>query len=133
MSQVLEKLEKEYGRIDEHHWDAERHFFARVVLPSSVMRVFYPDTREHVLKVLSRTNVEALRSIRSQEKYRTYFKKQLDRVARVISKTNRGNSRLCPGHKWGHGTKILCLFLRDMVLHSRYLPERTAERVSRYL
>jgi hypothetical protein len=57
----------------------------------------------------------------------------LSSLARVISKTNRGNNRVYPGYKWGHGTKILCLFLRDTVLHSRYFPDGKAERLRYYL
>jgi len=46
---------------------------------------------------------------------------------------NRGNTRVYPGYKWGHSTKILCLFLRDIALHSHYFSDGKADRLSYYL
>lgn len=129
----MDKLQQEYRRVGKLHWEAERHFFARVVLPSSVVRVFVPGTRPKLLKALVRTDIDPLGSVRSQEQYRLYFEGQLHRLAGVISNSNKGNSRVYPGHKWGHGTKILCLFLRDIVLHSHYFSDSVVDRLSNYL
>ena len=129
----MNTLEQEYRRIAQRHWDAERHFFARVVLASSVMRVFRPGTRPRLFSALLRVELEPLKSLSSHHQFKEYFETELDRLSRVIAKTNKGNTRIYPGYKWGHGTKILCLFLRDVVLHSHYFSTGVAHRVSRLL
>lgn len=123
----------EYRRINKHHWETERRFFAYLNLPGSILRVFKPGTKQKLFDALIKVDIKELRAIRSQEKFRAYFERNLNHVARVISKTNRGNNRVYPGYKWGHGAKILCLFLRDTVLHSRYFSDSNAERLSNYL
>lgn len=129
----MDELRQEYKRIKKHHWESERHFFARVNLPSSIVRVFKAGTKKKIFKVLVNIDVKKLGTIRSQEKFRVYFEKNLSSLARVINKTNKGNNRVYPGYKWGHGTKILCLFLRDMVLHSHHFSDKVANRLSYYL
>jgi hypothetical protein len=129
----MKRLVEEYRRISEHHWQAERNFFARVVLPSSVVRVFRAGTRPKLLDALVTAEIDNLNSVTSQAQFKQFFESQLCRLARVISRTNAGNPRVYPGYKWGHGTKILCLFLRDTVLHSHYFSEDRANRLSRYL
>ena len=123
----------EYRRIKKHHWETERRFFASLNLPRSILRVFKPGTKHALFDALINVDINKLRAIRSQEQFRAYFERNLNHVARVINKTNRGNNRVYPGYKWGHGTKILCLFLRDTVLHSRYFSDSKAERLSNYL
>ena len=124
---------QEYSRIKKHHWETERRFFARLNLPLSVLRVFKPGTKGKIFNVLVNIDIKKLGAIRSQEHFRMYFEKNLSSLARVISKMNRGNTRVYPGYKWGHGTKILCLFLRDTVLHSHQFSDKIANRLSYYL
>jgi hypothetical protein len=38
-------------------------------------------------------------------------------------------SRIHPEYKWGHGAKVLSLFVRDPVLFSRYFDETEAGRI----
>jgi hypothetical protein len=41
--------------------------------------------------------------------------------------------RIRPGLKWGHAAKILSIYLRGLVLHSRYFPDRVVHRVKPWL
>jgi hypothetical protein len=97
------------------------------------MRVFRAGTRPRLFSALLRIELEPLGSVSSHLQFEEYFETELDRLSRVIAKTNKGNTRIYPGYKWGHGTKILCLFLRDAVLHSHYFSTSVAHRVSRLL
>jgi hypothetical protein len=124
---------KEYRRINKHPWKNERKFFARINLTGSIMRVFETGTKQKLFEALTKVKVEKLRTIRSQDQFRAFFERNLNNIAQVINNTNRGNNRVNPGHKWGHGTKILCLFLRDTVLHSRYFCDNEVKRLSNYL
>ena len=129
----MDEFIREYRRIKMHHWEAELCFFARINLPGSIMRVFNRGTKQKLFDVLIKIDIKKLRAIRSQELFKAYFESNLNKFARVISKTNSGNSSVYPGYKWGHGTKILCLFLRDTVLHSRHFSKSEADRLSNYL
>jgi hypothetical protein len=124
---------REYRHIKKQHWEAERKFFARINLPPSITRVFKPGTKRTLFDELIKVDIKQLKTIRSQKKYKEYFEKNLNCIARVIRETNMGNNRVNPGYKWGHSTKILCLFLRDTVLHSRYFSDSQSERLSKYL
>ena len=61
-----------------------------------------------------------LSSTDSQHQFHAWFYKELNGLARVIKATNPRNPRIHPGKKWGHGTKIMALYVRDIVLVSRY-------------
>jgi len=62
-----------------------------------------------------------------------WFDIQLDRLARAIKPLNSRNHRIAPGEKWGHATKILTLFVRDLVLKSRYFHDKDAKRIPQFL
>ena len=126
-------LRNEFREIRKDHWNAEQRFFARTVLGSSVIRVYQEDTKDFIMEALCKVDIEKLKKITSEAQYKEYFEKALNALAAVIKRTNKGNSRIYPGYKWGHATKILCLFLRDIVLHSRYLPDQQARRLSNWL
>lgn len=105
----------------------------RVVTGPSVMRVFNKGTRKDVLKALSRIEIEALGKIDDEETYRAWFKSGLEAVHKVIKSHNESNARLGNGAKWGHATKVLSLYVREVVLCSRYFSDGESERISRLL
>ena len=129
----MNKLKEEFQRIKKNHKKADQHFFARAVLGSSVMRVFNKGSKEFLMNALIEIDIDKLKRIKTQEQFKDYFEKELNSIANVIKKCNYGNKKIQPGYKWGHSTKILCLFLRDIVLHSRYFPERIVDRLSKWL
>ena len=124
------KLVDEYKRIKKNHLEAERHFFARINLPSSVIRVFNEGTKRYIHDVLLELDIKSLGHIRNQSEFKSYFEEQLELLSHIIYKTNKNNNRIMPGYKWGHSTKILCLYLRDFVIHSRQFNESTSNCLS---
>ncbi len=85
------------------------------------------------MPVLEDVEIDDPPTIRDQETFQTWFDKQLSRVAHTIDRRNSRNRRIAPGAKWGHATKILTLFVRDLVLKSRYFSDKDAKRISQYL
>jgi hypothetical protein len=85
------------------------------------------------MRALLQLDMASLQKIRSAAAYSSVFEYQLEYLAQSIRRSNRLNSRIKPGLKWGHATKVLCLYHRGMVLHSRFYGERTADRLSSYL
>ena len=119
----MTSLLEEYKRIGDHHAEAGRYYFARVVLGSSVIRVFQKYSKPVIMRALLRLDIRSLGGIRSQKAYIEVFEDQLESLAQAIRRSNRQNNRVKPGLKWGHATKVLCLYHRDMVLHSRYFSQ----------
>ncbi len=97
------------------------------------MRVFAPGTKGDLLSLLPELPLDDLKEIKDQEGFEKWFGAQLNRVARRILVKNRDNSKINPGYKWGHASKILNLYLREMVLNSRYFNDRDARRLSFFL
>ena len=129
----MSSLVEEYRRIARQHAEADRHFFARAVLGSSVIRVFQSDSKPVIKRALLNLDIRELGTARSHKTYRVLFEKQLEYLASAIRRSNRQNGRVKPGLKWGHATKVLCLYHRDLVVHSRYFAKKTADRLSGYL
>jgi len=130
-----ELIQEEYKRIKKHHWESELYFFARINLGGSIIRVFKSGTKNKLVDALKEINVKELQSIKSQRQFKAYFEKNLSKFAKVIKRTSPKADKpsIYPGYQWGHGTKILCLFLRDTVLHSRRFSKNEVARLSNYL
>lgn len=80
-----------------------------------------------------KVDLDGLKAIKSPKAYRKWFKRELDRLAPVIRKNNKQNKRINPGYKWGHASKVLCLYVRDVVLCSRYFADADAKRIEEWL
>ena len=67
--------------------------------------------------------------------YRRWFEAALQGVAATILELNPRGTRsgVHPGYKWGHGTKVLSLFVRNLVICSRYFTEEEARRIEWWL
>ena len=102
---------------------------ARVVLGASVMRVFAPDTKAGLMTTLENLPVDELPQV-VKDDFRRWYETQLKKVAAEIRKRNAENSRVQPGLKWGHAAKVLSLYLRDLVEHSRYFTDREAKAIA---
>ncbi len=126
-------LVAEFRRIKNDHRKAIKNTVARSVTGPSVMRVYKPGTREALLPVLARIDIDRLARIRSQEAFTRWYNSQLRQVAAAIEHRNHGNNRILPGAKWGHATKILSIFVRDLVLRSNYFSRKDARRIALYL
>lgn len=126
-------LDEEFSRIKNSHREALKKTASRTVLGPSVMRVYSTGTRHALMPVLARIDIEVLATIPHQEAFSGWFDHHVDRLAQAIRRSNPNNNRISPGTKWGHATKILALFIRDLVLRSRYFSDQQARRITPFL
>lgn len=128
-------LTSEFARIRENHRKAILRTVARAALPGSVGRVFMPGTKSALVDLLPNLPVDRLREFSEQTHYREWFEAALEPVSNTILGLNPPGPRsgIHPGYKWGHGTKVLSLFVRDLVLFSRYFIDDEARRLERWL
>lgn len=127
-------LDKEFRRLKNEHREALRNTVARSVTGPSVMRVYKGGTKQALMPVLAeQIEIDALTEIRDQSAFSDWYDAQLNYVVRAITPLNDGNTRIFPGVRWGHATKILSLFVRDLVLRSDYFSHTNAKRISPFL
>lgn len=113
--------------------ESVRHWCARAATGSSVVRVFERETKEDLLQTLLTVPIEAMLDMAGRNDFEEWFEDQLERVARAISRRNKTNPRVNPGLKWGHAAKVLSLYLRDVVLHSRFFTDSEVARIAPWL
>jgi hypothetical protein len=130
---IMRNLKKEYVRLGKNHRNAIRTRIARTTIGASVGRVFKKKTKERIWPILKEIPVDAMLRLKNEPSYKEWFKKQLKVLAHKIGSTNKGNTRIFPGYKWGHATKILCLYLHDIVMHGEYSQQNDRERVKYWL
>ena len=129
----MKKLREEFCRIKENHREAIRTRLARSTIGSSVGRVLKKGSKEQVWPILEQIPVDEILQLKNEQDYKKWFEKQLVVLARKINKTNKRNARIYPGYKWGHATKILCLYLRDVVIYREYFLQNYREKVKYWL
>lgn len=122
---IAEELLLRHGRSRE----AMRHWAARDATGASVIRVLARGTRPDLLHELVQLPVDNIGTLRSKKEFERWFERQLHTVAGTVRKGNRRNPRVQPGLKWGHGAKVLSIYVRSLVLHSRFFPDRVVNRV----
>ncbi len=130
---MVTALKSEFRRIKSRHKGALKKTIARVVLGPSVMRVYAKGTREALLPVLPKLDVDLIAQFKHQDQFSAWFDNQVTRIAKIIDRCNPDNARIRPGLKWGHATKIMALYVRDLVLSSRYFSDQDAIRISAFL
>lgn len=129
----MSDLDLEFTRIRKSHREAMRVRAARSALGASVIRVFAPGTRRGVLPYLAGLDVDGLSRLKTCSQFERWYETALSGLARIVDRLNRGNVRIRPGVKWGHSAKILSLYLRGVVYHSRYFPDPVAKRIGPWL
>jgi hypothetical protein len=133
MTAIEPRLVTEFRRLGREHAHALQSRAARVVLGASVTRVFVKETKEDLFKALSAVPVSAIRSVRTDRQFKAWFEQQLTVVHRAISKRNRTNKRILPGARWGHASKVLTIFVREVVSHSSLLTDKERHRLEPFL
>ena len=98
-----------------------------------MIRVFAPDTKTQLLKGLESVVVDTLPALADETAFREWFVMELSLLARVLKRCNPHRTSIYPGYKWGHATKVLAPYCRDMVLRTRYFTERDAQRLVPWL
>jgi hypothetical protein len=123
----------EFERIKVDHRKALRHRAARVVLAPSVVRVYQKGANKRLFEVLVAILVDELAEIKTQEQFRDWFEHWLNSLASVIHEPHQGDGRIYPGYQWGHASKVLTLYLREIILNSRYFTDAEADRLAIFL
>jgi hypothetical protein len=113
--------------------EVPRHWAARDATGASVIRVFAKGTRPALLKQLVELPVEEIGALRTKEDFEKWFEAQLREVTNTLKTKNRTNERVQPGLRWGHGAKVLAIYVRSLVLRSRYFPDQVVNRVKPWL
>jgi hypothetical protein len=131
--QVTISIAKELRVRHERSTASIRHWCARAATGSSVIRVFAPRTKELLLRELINVPIEEMAHLKSRAEFELWFEQQLELVATAIAKLNKSNKRVQPGLKWGHSAKVLSLYLRDVLLHSRFFSDDVVARVKPWL
>lgn len=126
-------LIEEFSRLGESHQTAIRICAARVVLGPSVIRVFKPKTKKDLMQALVKINIDELKDFTNEKAFRCWFERHLEKIKRAILVRNKRNKKIHPGIKWGHAAKVLNLYIREALLHSRYFPDAVVNRVSPWL
>jgi hypothetical protein len=129
---TTDPLTTEYARVRDVHSRSLVRFTVRSALPASVIRGMAPGTKAALTARLEHIPVDELLSIEAEPAYRGWFEAQLDPLGRIIRRLSPPNvkPRLYPGYKWGHAAKVLSLFVRDLVLRSRYFRDEDADRIA---
>ncbi|WP_416761910.1 hypothetical protein ACNI65_06530 [Roseateles sp. So40a] len=109
------QLAKEFARLKRDHTKALQSNAARVILGSSVVRVFAKGSKADMLSLLSTISLASLRSVESEADFKQWFVEHTATLERCLAEKNANNERVHPGLRWGHCTKVLALFARQIV------------------
>ena len=127
------RLVREFRRIKNNHRRAMKYWAAKATLTPSVIRVFSKKSREKILPHLVSINVSKLSGFQSQVQYDRWLMDRLSNLASLVRRLNPNNPTINPGYKWGHAAKVLNIYVREILLHSRYFDPVVVERVSKWL
>ena len=116
---------------DERHAMLARQ--TKAMLGPSVVRVFKKDTKKDVAPALLKLDLLRLERCREQGQFDQFYFSALNKVDAAVLIRNSKNRRIGKGHKWGHAAKVLSLYLRGVVLHTRYFDDKTAGRLKKWL
>jgi len=127
-------LSEEFERIKDNHKEAVKIRVAKVCFSGSTGRVFESKSSSRIKEKLRNIEVDELLKIETEDKFQIWFEKTLEELVKAVpDKTSRGEKISEGARKWGYGTKILNLFVRDIVLHSRYFTDTQSERIQKFL
>jgi hypothetical protein len=127
------QLVEEFKRIRDGHKNALKMHSARVTLGASVIRVFAKETKDPLMEVLRKLPIDKLSKLRNDKDFSKWFEDALKDIAKVIKRRNPNRPSIYPGYKWGHASKVLCVYLKVVVCESRLFTDEEAERISPWL
>ena len=126
-------LESEFREIGKKHKDALKRREAKVCVGPSTMRVFKPNVKDEIEKVLYKIDIGQLGDI-SKNDFHNWFEKNLKKVAKKIPHETSKKKKISNGsRKWGYAAKILNLYLRGVVLNSHYFTHKQVEEIQKLL
>ncbi len=130
---VTDKLVEKFAELKAKQRGDTATRIAKVVTGGSVIRVFNKDTTKDLVSALKQIKLDTFARCQNQVEFDRFFFRALDQIDAAILIRNEHNKRLGNGRKWGHASRILCLFLRDSVFYSRYFEGNVARRLQQFL
>lgn len=107
----------------------------KIILGSSVIRVFVKGTRDALLSCLDKIPAENVIYLQTQKEYDQWHYRQVKKVYTCL-RQQRGNvSRIGnnAGLEYGHSTKIVNLFMGHLVFYSPYFKKKDIKTISSFL
>lgn len=127
------KLNDEFERIKANHSDAMRARAASAATGSSVIRTFVAGTKPGLKRALLGLPVAGLPGAVRAGRFDAWHEEQAKRVAEELRVRNADHPRVNPGIQWGHATKVLNIYLRELVDAPGHYPARVAEEIRPHL
>lgn len=107
---------------------------AKIILPTSVIRVFDAGTKPVIFDCLQKIKVDELPALVTKDEFDRWHKTQLGKVSKSISGFGNNLARIGEdGIYYGYAAKILNLFLGHLVFFSRYFSITAIEKVRHFL
>lgn len=130
LSEVYSNLKEPF-----YYKNAIKARIAKIILGSSVIRVFKGGSKTSLKECLGKIDVDYLLKISSQKEYDTWHLGGINKVYACLKKEQVNIDRLSKeGLKWGHSTKIFNLFIGHLVTMSPYFDKtEDYERIRFYL
>ncbi len=126
-------LENEFRKIGKKHKEMLKKREATVCVGASTIRVFKPNVKNEIKKVLYKIDIDRLKAI-SKNDFRNWFEKNLKKVAKKIPHETSKRKKISDGgREWGYAAKILNLYLRGIVLGSHYFTYKQVEKIEKLL
>jgi len=114
-------------------WTKERTI--KVVLGSSVIKVFVEKTKPILAEKLKEVDVNAILNFQKQDEYDNWHDSETGKIYEALKSKADNIARINSneGLKYGHGTKILNLFVGHLVFYSQYFTREEVEKVKYFL
>jgi len=126
-------LENEFRKIGKKHKEALKKREATVCFGASTIRVFKPNIKDEIKKVLYKIDIGRLEDIGKND-FHNWFEKNLKKVAKKIPHETSKKKKISDGsRKWGYAAKILNLYLRGIVLGNHYFTYKQVEKIEKLL
>lgn len=126
----------QYLNNESNYKEAVKRRICKIILGSSVIRVFKENTKTDLMNCLMQIDVKSLYLISSQKKYDAWHKKKITTVYNCLLKNNnrRFKKKEWDGLKWGHATKIFNLYIGHLMYYSPYFSDtKYVKRLYSYL
>jgi hypothetical protein len=93
---------------------------AKIILGSSVIRVFVKGSKTTLLTCLSTMDLKPLQKIQTQKEFDNWHLRQVDIIYRLLKNKKNVKRLSTDGLKWGHSSKVINLFIGHLVFYSSY-------------
>jgi hypothetical protein len=129
----MQELVDEFNRLRNARTRGILSTSARVVLGSSVVRVFAKKTKRDLMLALGKVPVLDLPRLKGPPEFSVWFDEQVHRLAEALELKNNDRASVNPGLTWGHASKVAALYVRDVVLRSRLFTDKETTLIEPWL